>query len=79
MKILAEHDSRTLKQLTCNVDCVSLEKYLDVLLNIGVFREDTASKKRLCAITRKGTRIVSYFNQTERQAIFVQCRIYRID
>jgi hypothetical protein len=79
MEVLAEHDSRTLKQLTCNVDCVSLEKHLDLPFNIGIIREDTASKKRLYANTRKGTRTVFSFNQTERQAIFAQCKIYRID
>jgi predicted transcriptional regulator len=81
LKVLAKHDTRTIRQLLYNGDLklFSLEDHLYSLIEFGVVKEKPLGTQKVYSLTRKGARVVAYFTQKETQNIFIANRIEAID
>ena len=83
IKVLANSDSITLKQIACKAD-FSLavpKEYLNFLVKLDLIVEKTLGNKKVYSITDRGQRLCKYFrlNDGDDDSIFDGTNITRID
>ena len=84
IKVLANWDSITLKQITCKADSnITVPKeYLNFLVKLDLIVEKTAGNKKVYSITDRGQRLCKYFQlngDDDNDSIFDGTNITRID
>jgi predicted transcriptional regulator len=83
IKVLANWDSMTLKQIACKGDFnLALPKdYLNFLVKLDLIVEKTNGTKKVYSITDRGKRLCKYFGlqDDDDDSIFDDSRITRID
>jgi len=85
IKVLANWDSITQKQITCKADFNSSlpKEYLNFLVKLDLIVEKTLGTKKVYSITDRGQRLCKYFelndNDDDNDSIFDGTNITRID
>jgi predicted transcriptional regulator len=84
IKVLANWDSITLKQITCKADSnLALPKeYLNFLVKLDLIMEKNHGAKKVYSITDRGQRLYKYFglnDEDDNDPIFDGTNITRID
>jgi len=83
IKVLANWDSMTQKQIVCKGDAnLALPKeYLNFLVKLDLIAEKTFGNKKVYSITERGQRLCKYFrlNDDDDDSIFDGTKITRID
>lgn len=82
IKVLANWDSITLKQIVCKGDNLALPKeYLNFLVKLDLIVEKPIGTKKVYSITDRGKRLCKYFglNEDGNGSIFDDTKITRID